>query len=413
MTRVSGKPIEIRVSQPTAPDERDFPPYEGPPFFSFGFRPFFLGAALFAGVAVPIWVLIFVGTIGSDDFLYAPREWHVHEMLFGFLPAVMTGFLLTAIPNWTGRLPLRGTPLVLLWVLWLAGRFIVTVSVSAAGLAAAIDAAFLIALAGLVWREIAAVGSWDRSPIGLLITLYAGANVLFHVLALNGTSTDLAERLALSVILLLLTIIGGRVTPAFTAEHLVEKHIAGRPAAFSRHDGLAMLLVLIAAFAWIVQPEAQTTGALFLVAGVANLIRLLRWRGWLAWGEPLVFILTVGYGWVALSLLALGGASLGLLPAGNAVHVLTSGAVGAMTLAVMTRASLGHTGRPRHAGLMTVVIYAMVNLGALLRILTPAVDAPTGVTHLLLGLAALGWSGAYLLFALVYGPILVRPSLDE
>ena len=133
----------------------------------------------------------------------------------------------------------------------------------------------------------------------------------------------------------------------------------------------------------------------------------------MAWREPLVFILTVGYGWVGLSLLALGGASLGMLPAANAVHVLTTGAVGAMTLAIMTRASLGHTGRTRHAGLMTVVIYVLVNVAAILRIVSPASDAPTALTHLLLGLSALAWSGAYLLFALVYGSILVRPSLHE
>jgi uncharacterized protein involved in response to NO len=406
------KPREIRVSQSTAADEPSFPRYEGPAFFSYGFRPFFLGAALFAGAAVPAWVLIFAGAM-NVNFLYGAREWHVHEMLFGFLPAVMTGFLLTAIPNWTGRVPLRGAPLVWLWGLWLAGRLMVAVSAPALTIVAVVDMAFLIVLAALIWREIAAAGSWDRAPIGLLITVYAAANVLFHVLALRDVSTDPSERVALSVLLLLLTVIGGRVTPSFTAEYLAEKRSSVRPAAFSRLDGLSMVLVLLAALAWIVQPEGQATGLLFLGAGVANLVRLSRWRGWLAWREPLVFILSVGYGWVTLSLLALGGANLGLLPAINAVHVLTTGAVGAMTLAVMTRASLGHTGHPRQAGVMTVVIYALVNVGAILRVCAPASDAPNETMNLLLGLAAVGWSGAYLLFAVVYGPILVRPGLDE
>ena len=414
MDRVSGKPIEIRVSQPSAgsDDEPAFPPYDGPAFFSFGFRPFFLGAALFAGVAVPAWILIFAGAMGSD-FLYPPREWHVHEMLFGFLPAVMTGFLLTAMPNWTGRAPLRGMTLVSLWVLWLAGRLEVATLGSTPVIAAVIDGTFLVALAGLVWREIAAARMWNRLPIGVLITLYAGANILFHVLALRGVPTDVPERLALSIVLLLLTIIGGRVTPAFTGEFFKEQRIIPPPAPFSRLDGLSMLLVLIAALAWIAQPETQAAGALLVAAGMMNVIRLSRWRGWMAWREPLVFILTVGYGWVALSLLALGGASFGLLPAANAVHVLTSGAVGAMTLAIMTRASLGHTGRPRHADLITVVIYALVNIGAMLRVFVPAADAPTGLATLVLGMAAVSWSGAYLLFALIYGSILVRPSLEE
>jgi len=414
MKRVSTS-VQFGVSQPTAAgssDEPSFPPYEGPALFSYGFRPFFLGAALFAGVAIPVWVFIVAGG-SSPAFLYAPREWHVHEMLFGFLPGVMTGFLLTAIPNWTGRAPLRGTPLVSLWVLWLAGRLVVAMPGPAPFLAAVIDGGFLVVLAMIVWREIVAAGSWDRSPIGLLITLYAGANALFHVLALRGVATDVAERVALSILLLLLTMIGGRLTPLFIGEYLAEQRSPARPAPFSRLDGLSMLLVPVAAVAWIVHPEGLEAGALFVGAGLANLMRVSRWRGWMAWREPLVFILTVGYGWVALSLLALGGASLGVLPGANAVHVLTGGAVGTMTLAVMTRASLGHTGRPRHADLMTVIIYVLVNLGALLRVFAPASDAPTGPTILLLGIAALGWSGAYLLFALVHGPILVRPSLAE
>ena len=414
MTRVAGKPIEIRVSQPAgvgSDDEPTFPPYDGPAFFSFGFRPFFLGAALFAGVAVPAWILIFAGAIGSN-FLYAPREWHVHEMLFGFLPAVMSGFLLTAMPNWTGRMPLRGLPLVSLWLVWLAGRLVVAAP-PAPFLAVVVEASFLVALAGIVWREIATARMWNRLPIGALISLYAATNILFHVLALRGTPTDVSERLALSIILMLLTMIGGRVTPAFTGEYLKEQRITPPPAPFSRFDGLSILLVLLASLTWIVLPDAQVTGALLIAAGVAHLVRLSRWRGWMAWREPLVFILTVGYGWVGLSLLALGVASLGALPTANAVHVLTSGAVGAMTLAIMTRASLGHTGRPRHAGIMTVVIYVLVNLGALLRVLAPATDAPAGVTQLLLGMATVAWSGAYLLFALVYGAILIRPSLED
>jgi uncharacterized protein involved in response to NO len=406
------KPIEIRVSQPGTADEPSVPPYEGPAVLSYGFRPFFLSAALFAGFAIPVWLLIMTGAIGAN-FLYPPREWHVHEMLFGFLPAAMAGFILTAIPNWTARAPVRGTLLVSLWVLWLTGRLLVAVPGPVPAIAAVIDAAFLAALAVVIWREIVAARMWNRSAIGLLITLYAGANILFHVLALRGTSTEVPERVALSILLLLLTFIGGRVTPAFTAEYLAGQHSDGHPSVFSRFDVLSMLLVLLAAMAWIVQPEGQAAGALFVAAGVANLMRVARWRGWLAWREPLVWILSVGYGWVALSLLAFGAASLGLLPAANAVHVLTTGAVGTMTLAVMTRASLGHTNRGRQADFMTAVMYGLVNMGAILRVLVPATDNPTTLTTVLLGMAALAWSGAYFLFALGYGPMLVRPALDE
>jgi uncharacterized protein involved in response to NO len=412
MAGVSGKPIEIRVSQPQDSDEPTFPPYDGPAFLSYGFRPFFLSAALFAALAVPAWILIVTGAVGAN-FIYAPREWHVHEMLFGFLPAAMAGFILTAIPNWTGRVPVRGPLLAFLWSLWVAGRLMLAFPGFAPVAAAVVDAAFLVALAAAVWREVAAARIWNRSAIGLLIAFYAAANIFFHVLALHSRPTDVPERAALSILLVLLTFIGGRVTPAFTAEYLAEEERAGHPASFSRFDGLSMLLVLAAVLAWNVQPEGWIAGSLFLAAGAANVIRLVRWKGWLGWREPLVWILSVGYGWVAVSLLALGGAVFGVLPAANAVHVLTTGAVGAMTLAVMTRASLGHTGRPRHADGMTLAMYVLVNVGAVLRIVAPADVPSTGLTNILLGMAALGWSGAYLLFLFSYGPFLARPSLDD
>ena len=173
-------------------------------------------------------------------------------------------------------------------------------------------------------------------------------------------------------------------------------------------------MVLLAAIIWVTQPESPLAGVMLLGAGVASLVRLLCWQGWKTWREPLVFILHVGYGWVGLFLVALGASILGMgLSPANAIHVLTSGAMGAMTLAVMTRASLGHTGRPRHADRLTVLIYLLVNVGAVLRIVTPDPDTPTALTYGVLGLSAIGWSGAYLLFACHYGRYLVRRSLDE
>ena len=386
------------------------PSYQGPALFSYGFRPFFLGAALFAGVAVPVWILVLAG-VGGSDILSPARNWHVHEMVFGFLPAVITGFMLTAIPNWTDRPPIRGHELISLVTLWLAGRLFIAMPWFTPLVSAIVDVGFLVALAGLVWREIAASKSWDRAPMGVLVSLLAGANILFHVLNLSGAATDRPERMALAMVMMLLALIGGRLIPNFTDELLVGSGRAERPAPFSRYDGLSIALVGLAVVFWIAQPHSIATGWMFVAAGLANLGRLVRWYGWLTWREPLVLILHVGYGWFALSLLILGGAILGIgLPNEDAVHAFTSGAVGAMTLAVMTRASLGHTGRPRHAGPLTVLIYMLVNLGAVLRVFGPMTDLPT---NLVLGLAAGSWSGAYLLFAMVYGPFLLRPSLDE
>jgi uncharacterized protein involved in response to NO len=394
-------------------DEPTFPRYDGPAFLSYGFRPFFLGAAVFAGLLILVWVAVFAGLV-RGEFLYPAREWHVHEMLFGYLPALIAGFLLTAMPNWTDRIPLRGVPLLLLFLLWLAGRLLVAVPMAGGVTTAGVDGAFLGILAAYVWREVIAARSWDRAPIGVLVSFFAGANILFHLSALQGRPTDFPERLALSVMTLMLTVIGGRLTPTFTREFFINEKIPRSPEVFSRVDRVAIVLVLLAAIGWIAQPESRSTGVMLIVSGVASLVRLIRWKGWLTWQEPLVLILHIGYGWVGLFLLALGGSILGFgLSTANAVHVLTSGAMGTMTLAVMTRASLGHTGRPRHADRLTVAMYLLVNAGALLRIFAPNAETPTVLTHAILGLSALGWSGAYLLFAVHYGPYLVRPSLDE
>ena len=389
---------------------RGRPGYQGPAFFSYGFRPFFLGAALFAGVAIPAWISVLSGS-GNPEFLTAAREWHVHEMVFGFLPAVITGFLFTAIPNWTDRPPIRGNELMLLVTLWLAGRLVIAMPWLTPLVSAVVDGAFLVVVAGFVWREIATGESWNHSPIGGLISLYAGANIWFHVLALNGAETDRSTRMALALVMVLLALIGGRVTPNFTREFLVQRGRTEQLASFSRFDGLSVVLVGIAALAWTVQPQSMVTGWALVTAGLINVVRLFRWYGWVTWREPLVLMLHLGYGWLAMSLLALGGAVLGFgLPATEALHALTTGSMGVMTLAVMTRASLGHTGRPRHAGPMTIFIYILVNLGAMLRVFGPGTALPE---HVVLGLAAASWSGAYLLFALIYGPFLLRPSLDE
>lgn len=388
----------------------DTPSYQSPVFFSYGFRPFFFSAAMFAGLAIPIWILILIGADGVD-FHFAPRDWHVHEMLFGFLPCVITGFLLTAMPNWTDRPPIKGLPLFALLTLWLAGRLAIAVPWVPSLAATIIDGAFLLTVAGIVWREIVVGKTWDRLPIGMLVSLYAIANLLFHTQFLQRTTTDLAERMALAIIMLLLALIGGRVTPGFTEDFLVQENINSRPAPFSAFDGLAIGLIAIAVIVWIGSPQSLVAGWLFVVGGVINLVRLTRWHGWLTWREPLVMVLHVGYGWLAMSFLFLGGSILEIgLHVEDAVHALTTGAVGVMTLGIMTRASLGHTGRTKQAGALTIMIFFLVNLGALLRVFGSSLYLPENIVLILAGMC---WSGAYLAFVAGYGPILFAPSKDE
>lgn len=384
--------------------------YTGHAFFSYGFRPFFFCAALFAGVAVPLWAVVLTG-IESVTFHYPPREWHVHEMVFGFLPCVLTGFVLTALPNWTEAPPIQGRPLMQLVALWITGRWLIAIPWFPLFIVAIVDGVFLVVVAGLVFREIVTERVWDRLPIGALISLFAFANIFFHVLYLTERATGLAERMGLAIIMVLLALIGGRVTPSFTEDFMVEKKLASRPASFSLFDGLAILSIAIAAISWIFRPESHLTGSLFFVAGVLNVIRLIRWKGWLTWQEPLVLILHAGYGWLGMALLLLGGSILGSgLRVEDATHALTTGAVGVMTLAIMTRASLGHTGRVKRAGLLTFSLYVLVNLGAALRVFGPSIDLSFDGTHVL---AAVCWSGAYVVFAIGYGHILFGKSLEN
>ena len=378
--------------------------------FSYGFRPFFLGAAWFAGLAVPAWILMLSLGIGSTG-LAAPREWHVHEMLFGFLPAVITGFVLTAVPNWTDRPAIHGRELARLFGLWLAGRVVLAGPWVPPTFAAIVDTAYLVVLAVIVWREIAGGKSWNHAPIGVLLSLYAVTNLLFHAFAINDLATDLPERLALGLDMTLLAFIGGRVTPNFTREFLVQSRRPEKPARFTHLDLGAIGLVAFASTVWAVFSQGALAGGLLILAGLVNLVRLSRWYGWFTWREPLVFVLHWGYGWLVLALALLGFAALGVgLPKEDAVHALTTGAVGVMTLGIMTRASLGHTGRQRSADAATIAMYVLVTCGAILRVFGAGTGLPTG---LILGAAAFCWSSAYLLFALVYGPYLLRPSLEE
>ncbi|MCC6965345.1 MAG: NnrS family protein [Nitrospira sp.] len=378
--------------------------------FSYGFRPFFLGAACFAGLAVPAWIVMLSLGIGSTG-LAAPREWHVHEMLFGFLPAVITGFVLTAVPNWTDRPAIHGRELAGLFGLWLAGRVVMAGPWVPPVFAAIVDAAYLLVLAGILWREIAGGKSWSHAPIGILLSFYAVANLLFHACELNGVATDLPERLALGLDMTLLAFIGGRVTPNFTREFLVQARRPEKPARFTHPDLAAIGMIASASAVWAIWSQGTVAGGLLILAGVLNLVRLSRWYGWCTWQEPLVFVLHWGYAWLVLALILLGCAALGVgLPKEDAVHALTTGAVGVMTLGIMTRASLGHTGRTRHADPATVAMYVLVTCGAILRVFGVGIGLPTG---LVLGVAAFCWSGAYLLFAMVYGPYLLRPSQEE
>lgn len=384
--------------------------HRGPAVFSVGLRPFFLFSALWAAIAAPLWLYAFLsgGPVGLS--------WHVHEMLFGYTGGIVVGFLLTAVPNWTGRLPVVGTPLALLFGLWLAGRAAMLAMALNADLASEvwpliIDGLFLFAMAGVIWREVLAGQNWRNVPVAVMVTLFALANAGFHLEAGAGGVDNLSTRLGLAVVALLIAVIGGRVTPSFTRNWQIKRG-GPLPAVAGRFDIVTLMVTATGLIGWSVAPTHPATGALLLAAGGLNLVRLARWRGDATLAEPLVWILHLGYLWLAVGLFLTGlsVAAPGLVPLSAGVHALTAGAIGVMTLAVMTRASRGHTGRPLTAGKIEVLIYVLINLAALTRVtggLLPSVYQP------LLMVSTGLWSAAFLAFVIGYGPMLLTPRPDR
>lgn len=382
--------------------------YQGPVLFERAMRPFFLGAGIYAALAMPLWVAYLATGFETLSHL-PPREWHLHEMWFGYLAAVMAGFLLTAVPNWTGRLPVIGWPLALLFGLWIAGRAAMTVSSLQPVLATIVDASFLVMLAAMLWREVLIGKNYRNIPVCLLASLFALANIAFHALWLSEQSTEHPERLASAVAALLLILLGGRIIPSFTSNWMKRQSLAPLPEPFGRFDRLAILVSVASIAAWLVFPYHLPVGLLMVLAAAINFFRLYRWRGGATFVEPLVTVLHVGFLWLPVwfALMALSVFRPDLLAQTTALHALSAGAVGTMTLAMMTRASLGHSGRPLTAGAGTVAIYALVAMGAILRIVA---DLPADVPEGTMTLAGALWSAGFLLFVILWWNILTRPN---
>jgi len=382
---------------------------EGPALLHLGFRPFFLAAGLWAVIAMVLWLALLAGRFSLPSSL-DPIAWHAHEMVFGYAAAAVAGFLLTAIPNWTGRLPVRGVPLAGLVLLWLLGRAAVATSaLIGAPLAALIDLAFPVLFVLLVGREILAGKSRKNLLMVALLALLVVGNAAVHLQAVGGPATaPYGQRLGAGALLFLIAVIGGRITPSFTRNWLAKGDAGRLPNAFGFVDRIALVATAAALLAWVAAPEAGSTAWLSLAAAVALALRLSRWCGLRTLREPLLLVLHLGYGWLSLGFALLGASHFApLLPGSAALHALTAGAIGTMTLAVMTRATLGHSGRPLTAGAGTVAIFALVNLAALLRVAGAVATGEVGGALLLA--SAVAWISAFGFFVGLYGPIMLRP----
>jgi len=387
-------------------------------FFSYGFRPFFLGAAVFAALLMSLW-LGFVADLaagGTGAWLRvagSPYAWHAHEMVFGFAAAAIAGFLLTAVPNWTGALPLSGAPLTGLFLLWCAGRLAMAFSGWLPPLAAAIDIAFLPVLGAVAAQQLFLKPAARNLVFLVLIAVLVAGNVVFHLAAAGLIAADPLDllRQGLLVVGVMIAIIGGRIIPAFTHNWLnLKRPAAPRPRRIGPLDAGAIVSIAAILLARLLGAPAPVEGAIALLAATLNGVRLALWRGWETRSEPIVWILHAGYAWLVIALALMAAASLtDIVPASLAHHALGTGAVGVMILAVMSRASLGHTGRRIVAPRAVVVAYGLANLAAVLRVAGPLL-APE-LTRELLVLAGVAWIGAFSVFAAVYAPILTTPRV--
>jgi len=299
-------------------------------------------------------------------------------MLYGYLPAVITGFLFTAIPNWTGRLPIQGTPLLVLVIVWVMGRVCVTFSAETGWLVAMlVDASFLLLVAAAAAREILAGRNRRNLNVVMLVLLLLAGNIAFHLEAHFNGAADTGIRIGIAMVVLLISLIGGRIIPSFTRNWLVRENPGRLPVPFGRFDVIVVAIGALALSVWVASPASHFAGAALAFAGVLHLVRLGRWAGDRTWRERLVLILHV--------------------------HAWMVGAAGTMTLAVMSRATLGHSGQQLTASVATQAIYAAIIVAALSRIcavIEPAHGEP------LLHLAALAWAAAFFGFALSFGPLL-------
>jgi uncharacterized protein involved in response to NO len=385
--------------------------WRGPALLSFGFRPFFLGAALWAVLAMLLWSLMLAGELTLPS-AFDPVSWHAHAFLFGYVPAVVAGFLLTAVPNWTGRLPIVGWPLGALFGLWIAGRLVVMFSANTDPFVVALfDLAMPLGLAGMIGREIVVGKNWrNLIVLAMLLALIFG-NAVFHWEAARGdfAARGYGFRIGLGATLMMIAVIGGRVVPSFTRNWLVKQGADRLPAPpMQRFDKAALLFLLLALLLWVAMPaDVHVTALALCVAGALHMGRLIRWAGLSTLSEPLVVVLHVAYAFVPIGAVALGLEL--LVPAlsglGAVQHLWMGGAIGLMTLAVMTRATLGHTGRDLSAGSGTVLIYTGVIGATLLRV--SAAIWPSAAMTLYTASAAL-WMLSFAGFAAIYGPLLLR-----
>jgi uncharacterized protein involved in response to NO len=361
--------------------------------FAVSFRPLFLGASVLAATTVPAWVHMFL--TGTAEVGGMPAAgWHAHEMVFGYLPAVMAGYLLSATPNWSGRLPASGWPLAVLFALWVAGRTVPLIA--PVWLAIVADAAFPLAMAAVLARE-RRVRPQGQSRHGLMLfPVLAAAAVAHRLLAQDGDVASLLTRTGIAVAVLLISAVGGRLVPSLTRNVLAGRGAERVPEPYGRFDVVVLAAVFPGLVAWVVAPDHPVSAVLMGIGAILQAVRVARWRGWLVRRFD-VLALHAGYLWVVAGTAsaALAADGVAIVPPDTALHALGAGAIGSMTMAVMARLSASRGTGGRADERLCAAAIALVNLSALARVAAPV--AAADYVWLLTAAAGL-WTAAWTLF---------------
>lgn len=372
------------------------------PVWALGFRPFYILAAALSVLAVPLWLAQYMGWF--KGLANISVGWHMHEMVFGFAIAVIVGFLFTAARNWTGLPTPRGRHLAALALVWLAGRAAMLLAPPL--LAALVDLLFLPLAAWPLLRVIRQSGNTRNMFLVVLLGLLTLANAAYHAAAMGALAVSIMTPVhaAILVIVLIESVIGGRVIPMFTTNGAPGVKPVVRP----RHDQIALALVASSGIAWVAGAPGPLSAALCMLAACAVMLRLAGWQSHRTLHVPLLWILHLSYAWIPLGFVLLGLAALGIGAASTAFHALAVGSMGGLIIGMMTRTTLGHTGRMLKAGRCEPAMFVLIQVGALARVL--AAFVPWRDAALLLSGAA--WCVAFALYLAVYAPYLMKARID-
>ena len=378
------------------------------PVLRYGFRLFFLLGALYSIISLLIWGGFYAGLVTPPLFMVDPVSWHAHEMIYGFTMAIVAGFLLTAVANWTDSTPVRGFHLLGLGLLWLTGRVVMNFDLGFPEVVILIfEGAFILTLAFSL--SIPLFKTWDKRNFVFLVllTILFACDMLFLI-----TKERTSLYVAVIIIVAMISLIGGRIIPAFTVDALQQRGEEVHETPQGRLDVLAILslLLIILVLVFFNQEEAILAGAAFLSA-IIHALRLRRYHTHRILDDPMVWILHVGYSWVILGLFLTGVSALGFLPFSIALHAFTAGAIGSMTIGMMCRVTLGHTGRDKIATDLTKLSFFLMQGAAFMRVFGLMI-APDYSIEWIIGSATL-WILCFALYILIYAPMLWKPDLDE